>query len=198
MSRLELVVGPNGAGKSTFVELVLAPSSGRLPFVNADVIAKARWPEAAEEHSYDAARIASATRERLLEQGDSFIAETVFSHPSKVDLIRSALRHGFEVHLHVVMVPVELSVHRVAHRAAAGGHDVPEEKIRDRHSRLWSLVAEATLLSTTTTFYDNSRIDGPLIVAEFAQEQPLGLARWPSWTSTELIALWGSRGGARG
>ncbi|MET9326952.1 AAA family ATPase [Tsukamurella sp. NPDC003166] len=195
MSRLELVVGPNGGGKSTFIELVLAPSSGRLPFVNADVIAKARWPEAAEEHSYEAARIASATRERLLARGDSFIAETVFSHPSKVDLIRSALTQGFDVHLHVVMVPEELSVHRVAHRAAAGGHAVPEEKIRDRYRRLWALVSEATRLSTTATFYDNSSNSGPVIAAEFAQGQPLSPARWPSWTPTELTTLCATRGG---
>jgi len=42
--RLDLVVGPNG-GKSTFVELVLAPLRPGVTFVNADVIAAARWPE---------------------------------------------------------------------------------------------------------------------------------------------------------
>ena len=43
--RLDLVVGPNGAGKTTFVELVLAPLRPGVTFVNADVIAAARWPD---------------------------------------------------------------------------------------------------------------------------------------------------------
>ena len=45
MNRLDLVVGPNGAGKSTFVELILAPLLGGSVFVNADEIAKQRWPD---------------------------------------------------------------------------------------------------------------------------------------------------------
>ena len=196
MSQVELIVGPNGAGKSTFVESVLQPLVEQLPFVNADVIAELRWPDATEEHSYEAARIASATRERFIDAGASFIAETVFSHPSKVDLVRSALAHEFEVNLHVVMVPEELSVQRVIHRVHAGGHNVPEEKIRNRHRRLWPLVAEATRLATTTTFYDNTRPGGPVIVAEFVQGMPAGPARWPAWTATELTSLWTAHGGA--
>lgn len=196
MSQVELVVGPNGAGKSTFVELVLQPRALQLPFVNADVIAKARWPDSAEAHSYEAARIAAATRERLLESGRSFIAETVFSHPSKIDLIRSALDRDYDVNLHVVMVPVDLSVQRVAHRVIAGGHAVPEDKIRERHHRLWSLVAVAVESTTSATFYDNSRRTGPAIVAEFFQGMPIGAGHWPDWTPHELSELWRIRGGA--
>jgi predicted ABC-type ATPase len=44
-TRLDLVVGPNGAGKSTFVELTLAPLLPGNAFVNADEIAKQRWPD---------------------------------------------------------------------------------------------------------------------------------------------------------
>ncbi len=39
---------------------------------------------------------------------------------------------GHLVHLHVIMVPVELTVQRVLDRVQRGGHDVPEQKIRDR------------------------------------------------------------------
>ena len=42
----------------------------------------------------------------------SFVTETVFSHPSKVDLVRAAAAAGYQVTLHVVMVPVDLSVAR--------------------------------------------------------------------------------------
>lgn len=160
------------------------------------MIAKARWPEAAEEHSYEAARIAAATRERLLDSGRSFIAETVLSHPSKVELVRSALARDYEVNLHVLMVPEDLSVHRVAHRVMAGGHAVPEDKIRARHRRLWWLVTLAVEAATTSTFYDNSRVRGPVDVAEFVNGLPIGAAGWPAWAPSEITSLWSTRGGA--
>jgi predicted ABC-type ATPase len=57
MKRLDLVVGPNGAGKSTFVELTLAPLLPGSAFVNADEIAKQRWPDDPASHAYQAARV---------------------------------------------------------------------------------------------------------------------------------------------
>ena len=103
--RLDLVVGPNGAGKSTFVRLTLAPVLPRASFVNADVIAQQRWPDDAEAHSYEAARVAAATREALVARGEPLIAETVFSHPSKLELLRQAGAAGYYTAVHVVMVP---------------------------------------------------------------------------------------------
>lgn len=43
----------------------------------------------------------------------SFVTETVCSHPSKVELVADAISAGYVVHLHVMLVPVELSVRRV-------------------------------------------------------------------------------------
>src|ERR1700730_5191763 len=140
MNRLDLVVGPNGAGKSTFIAFTLSPLlPGRL-VVNADEIARKRWPEDPASHAYDAARVAADTRARLIELGQSLIAETVFSHPSKLDLIRTARGAGFTVVVHALLVPEDLAVERVRYRVRAGGHDVPETKIRQRYRRLWALV----------------------------------------------------------
>ncbi|HSU34167.1 MAG TPA: AAA family ATPase, partial [Propionibacteriaceae bacterium] len=140
MRRLDLVVGPNGAGKSTFVRMTLAKSlPPTVPFVNADEIAAQRWPGSTQEHAYQAAEVAAATRVALIDAGLSFIAETVFSHRSKLELIDTAHAAGYFVFLHVLLVPVELTVERVAHRVAAGGHPVPEVKIRQRYQRLWPL-----------------------------------------------------------
>ena len=137
MIRLDLVVGPNGAGKSTFVALTLAPLLPESVFVNADEIAQRRWPDDPAARSYDAAQIAAQTRSTLIQQGRPFIAETVFSHPSKLDLIDAAHGAGYTVVLHVLLIPADLAVERVKHRVRAGGHDVPERKIRERHRRLW-------------------------------------------------------------
>lgn len=183
---LHLLAGPNGAGKTTLAERILIPSTG-LPFVNADVIAASRWPEAALEHAYDASQLAAEERRRLLLDRSSFITETVFSHESKLDLVRRATALGYITYLHVVLVPEDQSVARVAERVRRGGHDVPMEKIRQRHARLWHLVAQARDDADRTVFYDNSKAVTPFReVARFVDGVPVGEARWPSWTPKEL------------
>lgn len=188
MKRLDLVVGCNGAGKSTFVALTLAPLLPASPLVNADEIARQRWPANSAAHAYEAADIAAKTRSHLLTLGKSFIAETVFSHPSKLELIDEARTHEYTVVLHVVIIPEELAVRRVRYRVRAGGHDVPEDKIRQRYQRLWGLVAQAFPRCDHVTAYDNSASTGPRIVAQFTDGYLVGEANWPSWTPTELTA----------
>lgn len=190
MKRLDLVVGSNGAGKSTFIELTLAPLLPNSSFVNADEIAKRRWPDDPVTHSYEAARIAAQTRAALIERGESFIAETVFSHPSKLELIDDAHKAGYSVVLHAVMIPEDLAVLRVRHRVEAGGHDVPEDKIRKRYQRLWPLVATAAVRSESATFYDNSSTKGPRIVAQLAGGFAVGAPTWPKWTPAALASTW--------
>jgi predicted ABC-type ATPase len=186
MTRLDLVVGPNGAGKSTFVELTLAPLLPGSAFVNADEIAKQRWPEDAAAHSYQAARVAAETRATLIERSASFIAETVFSHPSKLELVDAARAAHYTVVLHVLLIPEELAVERVQRRVSAGGHHVPENKIRERYQRLWGLVASAVIRCDSTTVYDNSGLEGPRIVAEVNDGFCVGSPVWPAWTPDVL------------
>ena len=78
---LHLIAGPNGAGKTTLATRVIAPVT-HLPFINADVIAAQRWPDAQAEHAYDASQVAAEQRRELIGARASFITETVFSHPS--------------------------------------------------------------------------------------------------------------------
>jgi predicted ABC-type ATPase len=186
VNRLDLVVGPNGAGKSTFVELTLAPLLPGSVFVNADEIAKQRWPQDPAEHAYDAALIAAETRAKLIELGRPFIAETVFSHPSKLDLIDTAHTAGFTVVLHVLLIPEVLAVQRVKYRVRAGGHPVPEHKIRGRYHRLWTVVVDAIARADTATVYDNSARKGPRIVAQTSAGFIVGAADWPTWTPEPL------------
>ncbi|WP_145942890.1 AAA family ATPase [Corynebacterium glyciniphilum] len=187
---LHLLVGPNGAGKSTYVTRVLQPASPLLPFINADVIAAERWPDSQAEHAYEAARIAASTRLQLLTDGRSFIAETVFSHPSKLELVGEAQARGYLVLLHVIMVPAEITLHRVRHRVAHGGHAVPEHKIRERYDRLWPLVAQAAALADYAEFLDNSLPEVPYRrIASFDRGRQTAKSSWPSWTPTPLTSL---------
>ncbi|WP_083956370.1 AAA family ATPase [Tersicoccus phoenicis] len=184
---LHLLAGPNGSGKTTFVERVLAPNLV-LPFINAAAIAARRWPGSESEHAYEASREAAEQRARLLAVGASFITETVFSHPSKVDLVEQAAALEYLVTLHVIMVPEEVAVRRVDYRTAHGGHAVREAKIRGRYARLWTHVAAARLIADRARFYDNSRAANPFRLAAILEHGvAVGEAQWPTWTPPELL-----------
>lgn len=186
MPILHLLAGPNGAGKSTYVARVLEPVT-HLPFVNADVIAARRWPDAQAAHAYEASRAAAEERAELLASGKSFITETVFSHPSKLDLVEEAIARGYLVHLHVILLPVDVAVSRVAERVQDGGHRVPEQKIRERYARLWDLVAMARTRAHRSEFFDNSTATAPFRrVAVYEHGLLIGTPTWPVWAPAAL------------
>jgi len=183
---LHLLAGPNGAGKTTFYERVLGPATG-LPFINADRIAQERWPDDPMSHGYDAPALAAEERTAAIQESRSFISETVFSHPSKLDLLRAAGEAGYRRTLHVILIPEELAVQRVLVRVETGGHAVPEEKIRARFQRLWRLLREAITLAEEAQVLDNSRAATPFrVVARYAKGRLLGVPAWPPWTPAEL------------
>ncbi|AZT93941.1 MAG: AAA family ATPase [Brevibacterium aurantiacum] len=189
MPVLHLLAGPNGAGKSSYVHDVLAPVT-HLPFINADVIAAQRWPDTQLEHAYEAARIAERLRREFIAEKRSFISETVFSHPSKVQLVTDAADAGFLVTLHIVMVPVDLTVQRVRERVRRGGHAVPEHKIRERYERLWEHVAETIGTADSANLYDNSSARRPFhLCASFELGALVGSPDWPTWVPDPLKRL---------
>jgi predicted ABC-type ATPase len=186
---LHVLAGPNGSGKSTFYNEVLAGLT-RLPFVNADLIARDRWPGQELEHGYDAAAVADQARDAMITRRSSFITETVFSHPSRVDLVARAIAAGYRVTLHVLLIPEDLATARVADRVAHGGHAVPEDRIRQRYRRLWGHVARAIALVHTARVYDNSLAEVAFrVVAVFHDGKLVGSADWPAWTPAELLQL---------
>jgi predicted ABC-type ATPase len=183
---LHILAGPNGAGKSTFVKEVLERET-HLPFINADVIAAQRWPGRESEHAYEASTLATKQRDAALAARQSFITETVFSHVSKVELVKQALAAGYLVTLEVILVPEDLAVARVAHRVEGGGHTVPETKIRERYERLWDFIVQARELADRTMVYDNSRATTPFrLVASYERGRLLGDPTWPVWAHPVL------------
>jgi predicted ABC-type ATPase len=182
---LHLLVGPNGAGKSTLHEEVVGPAT-RLEFVNADIIAAERWP-GNYEHSEEAAALAARRRSELIERRQSFATKTVFSHRSRMQLVRAAADRAYLITLHVVMVPEELAVARVQSRVHIGGHPIDEDKIRARFQRLWVLVGDAIDIVDTAFVYDNSRVKRPFaLAATFMRGSLLAQHQWPAWTPAPL------------
>jgi predicted ABC-type ATPase len=153
--QLWLLTGGNGAGKSTFYRLFLEPKA--IQSVNADLIAKKINPDNPEKVSYEAASLAIRLLEELLYQGTSFCYETVFSHPSKIDLVAKARALGYEIILvYIHLDTLELNEARVKQRVAAGGHNVPAEKIRSRIPRTMKNISTVLPLVNEARLLNNS------------------------------------------
>ena len=157
---LWLLVGGNGSGKSTFYYRFLARYD--IPLINADNIARTFWPEEPENHSYEAARLAEKERFRLIEQGRTFCFETVYSHPSKLDFVAQAKARGYCIRVfYFHLDDLTLNLARVACRVQDGGHDVPEDKVRQRVPRTLDLVTRTVGLADEMHLVDNASADKP-------------------------------------
>ena len=159
---LWLIIGPNGAGKSTYYDTRIRPRL-RAEFVNADRIQAEELPGSGVQGSYDAARRAEARRNELLAAGLSFVAETVASHPSKLELLRSAKALGYDIWVTFIYLDTpDLAVQRVHRRVRHGGHPVPEDKIRDRYERMVPIAVSAIQEADRGFVVDNSDSGHPL------------------------------------
>ena len=126
----------------------------------------------------------------LIERRQPLIAETVFSHP--VEARRAARRDRRGLLHRGARAHGPRGARRGPRRArvAAGGHTVPEDKIRGRYRRLWPLVAEAIGLADTATAYDNTKRDGPRPVAVWSHGFAVGSPTWPDWAPAALTLRW--------
>lgn len=118
---------------------------------------------AKEINSYISADICAFCRNLLLERGTSFIMETVFSHDSKLELMRKAKALGYNIYFYFVSTDApEVNVNRVKIRVKNGGHDVPESKIIDRYFKSLNLLNDAIKLSYRSYLWDNSNVNAEL------------------------------------
>jgi len=158
---LVMLAGPNGSGKSTLYETRIAPKFA-VPFINADLIQRDELKDGDVNAAYQAAQIATKRRASLMAGRKSFATETVFSHPSKLELITQAKALGYRIMtFHICVAYPDLSVARVSERVIEGGHPVPEEKIRNGYDRSGPLIRQAILSSDIGHIFDNSQLNQP-------------------------------------
>ncbi len=141
--------------------------------------------------SYQAAAMAEAVRQQLLSARVSFTFETVMSHKNKVSLLCDAQAQGFRTYLYYVATDSpDLNVERVRLRVERGGHDVPEEKIRDRYTRSLSLLVDAIRCTNRAYLFDNtSEGSAKEWLAEFTDgaEYELKTRNVPQWFKVYVI-----------
>jgi predicted ABC-type ATPase len=176
--QLVFIAGPNGAGKSTFYQEFLQDL--QLPFLNADLLeSRTGIP------SLEAARILDIMRNELVEKRAGFITETVFSDPvgAKLGLLRKAVDAGYDVVLIYIGVEPPLCPLRVDQRVAAGGHDVPRDRIQKRFERSLANLRAALKIVPLIKVYDNSSVEAPFrLVAVFDRgKRTFRISPAPRW-----------------
>jgi predicted ABC-type ATPase len=140
-----------------------------------------RNPAAVE---YLAQIIARFLRAQMLETKQTFSFETVFSHPSNLEIMQQAAAAGFKVYLYFVSTESpEINKYRVKIRVKQKGHGVPEDKIESRYYRSLELLYDAAAICHQSYFFDNSG-DSFKPVAQLkaaAVKQILDEAKLPKW-----------------
>jgi predicted ABC-type ATPase len=154
--QLVFLAGPNGAGKSTFYDEFL--SKLRLPFLNADIFeSRTGIP------SIEAARVLDSLRSEFIEQRAGFITESVFSDTAgvKLRLLCTAVESGYDLTLIYIAVERVLLDLRIDERVAAGGHDVPRDRIAGRFERSLKNLNAALDFVPLVKICDNSSVAEP-------------------------------------
>lgn len=160
---LYIVVGPNGSGKSS--SITASGLDRRCPFlVNPDNFSRCLMDMEDETERYIAAmQFCEKLRHLLLDFCMDFGFETVGSTREKIDFIKEAKDRGYSVSLIFVNAgSPEICIERIKARVQQGGHDVPDDKVRSRYTRVLSLLPEYISLANSALIYDNS--DTPRMV----------------------------------
>jgi predicted ABC-type ATPase len=169
-----LFAGPNGSGKSTIISSYLEDED--LIYLNADYCARAdpdiiNMPDGLEK-SIRAQKETERQLHTMISDGRSFAWETVFSHESRLEIMASAKRHGYLIHLfYITTKNPDINVARVRTRVQQGGHDVPEDKIRSRYRRSISFLPQMIVAADEVMVFDNSsdNIEPQLLFQKFIE-----------------------------
>lgn len=101
--------------------------------------------------------LAAELRAHALQAREDVMYETVTSHPSKLAELQQAKTGGYRIDVFLVAVESPtINTERVAVRVAAGGHDVPEDRIRARYERTLALAPVAIGLADQAVVFDNT------------------------------------------
>lgn len=138
--------------------------------------------------SYDASILSGFLRHKMLETEETFSFETVFSHPGKLDFMKTAKKHDYKCYLYFAAVSsVEISIDRVKQRVQEGGHGVPVNKIRSRYDLSLQNLLPAMRLAYRAYLFDNSQT--MKLIAEMTPDKSLTIKEnhIPIWLKTYVL-----------
>ena len=156
---LIVVCGPNGSGKTSITHKILNHKwIENSIYINPDEIANHRF---GDWNSLDAiikaANYAKQLREKCIEDGISFIFETVLSTEDKIEFLFKAKQKGYFIRVFFVGTESPtINAARIVQRVMNGGHDVPIIKIISRYSKSIANCSVIARFVDRLYVYDNS------------------------------------------
>lgn len=152
--------GPNGSGKSSIIAN-FSNAINNLNYYCADEIAKEDvFITISDENTrnYQAMLEVERRVRDALDASKPVAYETVLSSDYKWPILEYARTKGyFIVSVFVSTDNPEINVARVHNRVSAGGHSVPDDKVRKRYSRSLSRLGKLLTYSDEAHAYDNSK-----------------------------------------
>jgi predicted ABC-type ATPase len=170
-----VLAGINRAGKTTAFQKLLADRLAVMCFVNADMIARGLNAIAPESAALQAGRVMLQRLRELASERTDFAFETTLAGKTYVPFLRQLRQDGYGVELYYFWLRSrELAISRVRTRVRSGGHDIPEDTIRQRYGRsvdnFWNLYRHE---ADSWFVYDNSGVAPRLLAAGHRGEEPL-------------------------
>lgn len=173
--------GPNGSGKTTLTRGL--PVFGT--YINADDLKKEY-----DITDLEAAQHAESLRNQLLNSSADFSFETVLSTENNLLLLQKAKALGYEVQcVYVLTCDENINVARVRARHAAGGHDVPEAKIRARYHRALALLPQLIHVCDKVLVYDNTDTPSLIFSKKNAYSEVFPNSHWSESALRKLLGL---------
>jgi predicted ABC-type ATPase len=104
--------------------------------------------------------------------------------------MRKAKKHGFRVYLYFISLDnPNMNIGRVKTRVEQGGHDVPEDKIRERYQRTMDQLLDAIKLADKSFIFDNSYSEPKLFAISNNDELEIIDTEFiPSWFQTNVLS----------
>lgn len=163
-ARIYVLAGVNGAGKSSLLGETVRALGGE--YYNPDQAARElrrRDPSLSLEMANSLAWQAGVTGLRhSIAEGLTYAFETTLGAETITGILLEALAEGHEVSmLYIGLEGPELHLARVRARVAAGGHDIPEARIRERYDRSRANLLRLLPHLTALRVFDNSTDAAP-------------------------------------
>ena len=201
-ARIYILAGVNGAGKSSIGGAALLARG--VPYFNPDLAARtlreATPGMALTTANGDAWETGRALLERALSHGLNFAFETTLGARTMTDMLLAGAQDGAQVHVWFAgLSSPELHLQRVKERVKAGGHDIPEHKIRERYASSRSNLIKLLPALASLHIYDNSAQGDPktghrpkpLLLLHMEQRRivsRIALDQVPEWAKPILAA----------
>ncbi|MGE0392458.1 MAG: zeta toxin family protein [Vicinamibacterales bacterium] len=157
--RIYVLAGTNGAGKSSVAGATLRRDGTN--YFNPDEATRrirALRPDVSEADANSSAWMHGKLRlERTIAERLTFAFETTLGGHTITALLEQALDEGLEVRIWFVgLDSPDRHIARVRARVSQGGHDIPDEKIRDRYNASRANLLRLLPRLTELRLFDNS------------------------------------------